>query len=64
MGIGDVPLPVASNVEPNNPVPATGDDPVNKVGDRVTVLERAGNTELVRQVRWLYDFLGQTYPPP
>lgn len=67
MGIGDPPLPVDSDTEVNNPVPRSGDDSHNKVDDRLTVLERSANTELVRQIRWLYDNLPggpYPYPPP
>lgn len=64
MGLGDPPTPVASATEVNNPTPQAVVDTQGKIDDRLTVLERAGNAELVRQLRWLYDFLGQTYPPP
>lgn len=63
MGLGDAPTPVG-DTEVNRPIPTSGDDAHNQVANRLTVLERAGNAELVRQIRWLYDFLGQTYPPP
>lgn len=64
MGIGDAPLPVASGVEANNPVPATGNDQTNDIDDRVKTLERAGNAELVRYIRYLYDLLSEPFPPP
>lgn len=64
MGLGDPPTPVASSVEINNPTPQAVVDTQTRIGDRLTVLERSGNAELVRQIRWLYDFLGQPYPPP
>lgn len=64
MGIGDLPLPVDSDTEVNNPVPRSGDDSLNKVDDRLRVYERSGNAELVRQIRYLYDVLSEPYPPP
>lgn len=64
MGIGDSPLPVASTVEANNPVPDTGDDGLKKMQARVTVDERSSRAELVRQIRYLYDVLSEPYPPP
>lgn len=67
MGIGDVPLPVGSGVEPNNPVPPTGVDARNRIDDRLRVLERAGFVEVLRQIEWLYENLPggpYPYPPP
>lgn len=67
MGIGDAPLPVASDTEINNPVPQVTVDTTKKLDTRLTVLERSGNAELVRQIRWLYDNLPggpYPYPPP
>lgn len=67
MGIGDLPLPVDSDTEINNPVPRSGDDNHNRVDDRLTVYERSGNAELVRQIRWLYENASggpYPYPPP
>ena len=67
MGIGDAPLPVASATEINNPVPQVTVDKTNKLDTRLTVLERSGNSELVRQIRWLYENLPggpYPYPPP
>jgi len=67
MGIGDAPLPVASATEINNPVPQVTVDKTQKLDTRLTVLERSGNSELVRQIRWLYENLPggpYPYPPP
>lgn len=64
MGIGDPAVPVADDIPANNPVPKTGDDATNDLERRTTTLENSGTAELARAVRWLYDFLGQTYPPP
>lgn len=64
MGIGVPADPVTDSVEANNPVPRSGEDATNKLKNRLTVLERSGNTDLVAQIRWLYDFLGLPYPPP
>lgn len=64
MPIGVPADPVDSDVEINNPVPRAPIDELKEIRDRLTVLERSGNTEIVRQIRWLYDFLGETYPPP
>lgn len=64
MGIGDLPLPVGSDTEINNPVPRSGDDSLNRVDVRLTVYERSANAELVRQIRYLYDVLSEPYPPP
>lgn len=67
MGIGDLPLSVDSETGVNNPVTRTGEDGLNRTDARLTVLERAGNAELVRQIRWLYENLPggpYPYPPP
>jgi hypothetical protein len=67
MGIGDAPLPVDSDTEINNPVPQVTVDKARKLDNRLTVLERSGNSELVRQIRWLYENLPggpYPYPPP
>lgn len=67
MGIGDAPLPVASDVEINNPVPQVTVDKTRKLDTRLTVLERSGTAELARQIEWLYDNLPggpYPYPPP
>lgn len=67
MGLGDPPTPVGSDVPANNPVPSQGTDAHDRVDDRLTVLERSANTEVIRQIRWLYDNLPggpYPYPPP
>ena len=67
MGVGDPPLPVASTVQVNQPVPQVTVDKTKKLDTRLTVLERTGNTELARQIFWLYDNLPggpYPYPPP
>ena len=64
MGIGDPATPVGSGVEINNPVTQAVIDQQKGTDRRLVVLERAGNTDLIYQVRWLYDFLGEPYPPP
>lgn len=71
MGLGDPPTPVASTVEVNNPTPQAVVDTQGKIDDRLTVLERSGNAEVVRQFRYLFDTLAAeaaltgdyTYPP-
>lgn len=64
MGLGDVPTPVSSAVEVNNPTGQTPLDSQHKIDQRLTVLERAGLSELVRQIHILYDHEGLPYPPP
>ena len=64
MGIGDPALPVDDSTEANNPVPASGDDTTNQLDGRLTVLERSGNAELARAVRYLFNVLSEPYPPP
>lgn len=67
MGVGDLPLPVDSATETNNPVPRSGDDDHNDVNDRLKVLERVGSAELARQIKWLYENAAggpYPYPPP
>lgn len=67
MGIGDPATPVASVTELNNPVPQVVADQQKTTDKRLIVLERAGNSELVRQIKWLYDNLPggpYPYPPP
>lgn len=64
MGIGDPPIPVASAVEANNPVPGTEKDDHRDVDQRVTKLERSATAELARQIEYLYDLLSEPYPPP
>lgn len=64
MGIGDPPTPVASDVEVNHPVPTTGEDGLDQVSAQLLVHQLSGNTELVRQIRFLYDTLSLPYPPP
>lgn len=64
MGIGDLPLEVASDVEVNNPVSVSGTDAHDALAGRVDVNERASNTEIIRQLRILYDALSLPYPPP
>lgn len=64
MGLGDAPTPVGSGIEVNNPTGQTSLDTQRKIDGRLTVLERAGLSELARQIKWLFDFLGQSYPPP
>lgn len=64
MGIGDPALPVDDGTPANNPVPASGDDATNMLDGRLTVLERSGNVELARAVRYLFDVLSEPYPPP
>ena len=64
MGIGDAPLPVDDATEANNPVPPSGDDRTQALDGRLTVLERSGNAELARAVRYLFDVLSEPYPPP
>lgn len=67
MPIGTPADPVASDVELNNPVPKAVIDTQKGIDSRLTVLERSGNAELVRQIRWLYDNLPggpYPYPPP
>ena len=63
MGLGDLPTPVG-DVEVNNPVPSSGSDAHDRVRNDLDVLTRSGNTELVRQIRYLYDALSLPYPPP
>jgi hypothetical protein len=64
MGIGDPALPVGDEVPANHPVSRTGDDTTNILDGRLTVLERSGNAELARAVRYLFDVLSEPYPPP
>lgn len=67
MGVGDLAVPVASDVEVNNPVPKAEIDEQKAINERLRVQERSGNAELVRQIRWLYENLPggpYTYPPP
>jgi hypothetical protein len=63
MGIGDAPLEVASDVEVNNPVSVTGTDAHDTLAKQVEVNARASNTEIIRQIRYLYDLLSEPYPP-
>lgn len=64
MGIGDAPIPVDDSTPVNNPVPVTGDDALRDATQKAQQAALSGNSELAYAVRWLYDFLGQTYPPP
>lgn len=64
MGIGDAPLPVASDAEVNNPVPPITRDSIRKVDERVKTLELSLNPEIIRQIKFLYDNLVLPYPPP
>lgn len=67
MGIGDPASPVSSDVEVGNPVPKADHDTQTAINERLRVLERSGNTDLVAQIRWLYENLPggpYPYPPP
>lgn len=64
MGIGEAPLPVDDTTPINNPVPLTGDDALKTATEKAQQAALSGNTELAYAVRWLFDFLGQPYPPP
>lgn len=69
MPIGQPAIPVPSDSPLNNPVTQAVVDEQKSIEGRLTVLERAGDTttEMLRQIKWLYDNLPGgpfTYPPP
>lgn len=67
MGIGDPAIPVDSDTPVNNPTPQAVVDTQNRIDNRLKVLERTGDAELFRQIKWLYDNLPggpYPYPPP
>lgn len=64
MALGDPATPIDSDVELNNPAQRIALDELRATKEQIETLQRSLNTEVIRQIKHLYDLLSEPYPPP